>query len=68
MYGAGFMRGRRGFHFVDVAGTPKPYMGTQVFIRDVHNVDVAGFLFCGRRGRLTPVMFRTHPIDDGTEM
>ena len=55
-------RVRRGFYawtarvpFCGRRGYPKPYMGTQVFTHDVHNVDVAGFLFCGRRGRLTPV-------------
>ena len=36
-------------------GDPKPYMGTQVYTRDVHNVmnvDAAGFLFFGSHGRL----------------
>ena len=35
---------------------PKTYMGTQVSTRDVHNVDVAGYLFCGSHGRLIRVI------------
>ena len=54
VYGAGFAWTAR-VPFCGRRGYPKPYMGTQVFTHDVHNVDVAGFLFCGRRGRLTPV-------------
>ena len=51
---AGSMCGRRGIHFVDVADA-QTYMGTQVSTRDVHNVDVTGFLFCGHRGPLIRV-------------
>ena len=49
VYVAGFtMRGRRGFHFVEVAGTQNLTWG---------HVDVAGYLFCGSRGRLICVQY-----------
>ena len=55
VYGAGFMRGRRGFHFVDVAGTQNLTWGHRFLPAMSTMCNVAGFLFCGRRGRLTPV-------------